>query len=68
LNLRLLNHTKLQVWNHIVQGYSSEACHTWTIKVHPLPNIYYNKDIQEPKASSWVKALKITHSTENRAI
>jgi hypothetical protein len=54
LNLRLLNHTELQIWNHIAQGYPSEACHRWTIEIQPPSNTDYNKNIQRPKPSRWL--------------
>jgi hypothetical protein len=66
-DLRLLNHTELQVQNHKAQGYPSEACHTRIIEVHPLPNTDYNKNSQEPKLSRWLEALERTQSTRDKA-
>jgi hypothetical protein len=54
---------RLQVRNHTAQGYPSEACHTKTIEIHSPPKTYYNKRIQEPKLSKWLKALQWTQST-----
>jgi hypothetical protein len=68
LDLQILNHTDLQIRNHTAQGYASEACHTRTIKVNTPPNTFYNRNIQGPKASRWLKALERTLSTKARAI
>jgi hypothetical protein len=44
------------------------ACHNRTIKVNPPPNIYYNRNIQEPKPFKWLKALERTQSTKARTV
>ena len=33
-----------------------------------FPSIYYNKNIQRPKPSEWLKALERTHNTKTRSI